>query len=163
MNHVKKFALILLTLIPILAGCLINFVILVPIIGTLFFYIFPLLVLTFWFWLGGQYAKTDWKALPAILIGSASGILSLALYLWQFVGQNAESRNLFLAGLSQMYSLSTPVYLVARVAVLFETRPDDMGQTTAIAMQILSLILMIAVFSAGFFWSRKHCTKKNEV
>lgn len=151
----KKSVLVLLTFVPILAGYVINTALVVSAIGTLLFYVLPLAVLVFWFWLGGQYAKTDWGAILSVLIGSATGIISLALYLWQFVVLNSETRNLVIAGLSQMYSIATPLYLTGRLAVLFEGQANYIGQTTATAMQVISLILMIAVFAAGFFWGRK--------
>ena len=108
----KKSELVLLTFVPVLVGYLINAAFFIPVIGTLLFYILPIVVLAFWFWLGSQYSKTDWGMVPSILIGSATGVLSLALYLWQFLGQSDETRNMNLAVLSQMYSAATPGYLL---------------------------------------------------
>ena len=151
----KKLILILLTLVPILAGWLINVTLLVPVLGELMFYVFPILVLVFWFRLGGRYAETDWGAVPAILIGSATGILSLAIYLWQFVGLDEASRNVGLAVWSQMYSAATPGYLYGRLAYLFEARPNYAGMAAHVAMQVIAVVLMATVFAAGFFRSRK--------
>ena len=151
----KKLILILLTLVPILAGWLINVTLLVPVLGELMFYVFPILVLVFWFRLGSRYAETDWGAVPAILIGSATGILSLAIYLWQFVGLDEASRNMGLAVWSQMYSAATPGYLYGRLAYLFEARPNYAGMAAHVAMQVIAVVLMAAVFAAGFFRSRK--------
>jgi len=153
---VKKSHLVLLTFVPILVGYAINLMFFIPVIGILAFYILPLMVLAFWFWLGGQYAKTNWGMAKAVLIGSGTGILSLALYLWQFVMQSDETRNLPLAAFSQMYSSAAPGYFIARIAMLFESEPNYVGQATMTAMNILPLILMAAVFSAGFLWGRKH-------
>jgi len=80
----------------------------IPVVGTLAFYILPLVVLAFWFWLGGQYAKTNWGMAKSVLIGSGTGILSMVLYLWQFVMRSDETRNLPLAAFSQMYSSTAP-------------------------------------------------------
>lgn len=157
----KKVILVLLTLVPVLAGYIINTALLVPVVGMLLFYILPLAVLFFWFWLGSQYSKTNWSIIPSILIGSATGIVSLALYLWQFVVQDSETRNLAIAGLSQMYSTATPIYLTARLAALFETQPNYIGRTTATALQVISLILMSAVFTAGFFWGKNARRRKS--
>ncbi|MGN1166466.1 MAG: hypothetical protein ACI4S2_08600 [Lachnospiraceae bacterium] len=158
----RKYELILLTLVPIFAGYLINLILFVPVIGMILFYILPLLVLVFWFWLGGQYSKTDWKVVPSLLISSTTGILSLALYLWQFFGQNDETRSLTLAGLSQMYSAATPSYLIVRLAMLFESQPNYFGRTAALAEQVLSLILMITVFTAGYLCGKKHRIRKKK-
>jgi len=100
------------------------------------YYVVPLGVSGFWFYLGGLYSKTTWKCIPAVLIGSATGILSLILYLWQFLVLNSETRNMTLAVISQMYSVATPLYLFAKLATLFESQPNYVGQTTMVAMQV---------------------------
>ena len=48
----KKQTLVLLTFIPIIVGYVINLTILLPGIGTAFFYVLPLLATVFWFYLG---------------------------------------------------------------------------------------------------------------
>lgn len=156
----KKSELVLLTFVPILVGYLINATFFIPVIGTLLFYILPIVVLAFWFWLGSQYSKTDWGMVPSILIGSATGVLSLALYLWQFLGQSDETRNMNLAVLSQMYSAATPGYLFARLAMMFESQSNYVGKTTALAMQIIPVILMIAIFTFGYYWGKTHQVKR---
>ncbi len=151
----KKSILILLTFVPIIVGYIVNRTITIPGIGTIIYYIVPLVVLGFWFYLGSLYSKTNWKAIPSVLIGSATGVLSLILYLWQFLGQNDDTRNMALAVISQMYLASTPMYLFARLAVLFEAQPNYVGLTTAVAMQVIAVILMIVIFTAGYLWGRK--------
>ncbi len=141
----KKLVLILLTLVPILAGALIN-ASTAP-LGMLLYYALPILVLVFWFWLGGQYAETDWGMLPSVLIGSATGIASLVLYVWQFCLESEGTRNLFLAGLSQMYAGSTPLYVFSFIFRLL--RLGDMVQTLLVH-EVLAVILMAAVFLAGY-------------
>ncbi len=151
----KKVILVLLTFVPIPAGYLVNLFLPVPMVGALAYYVIPLIVLAFWFWLGGCYAKTGWGAVRSVLTGSVSGILSLALYLWQFWIQSDETRNLALAGLSQMYASAAPAYLTARLAILFEARPDYAGKAAMTALQVISLILMMAVFTAGYLRGRE--------
>ena len=152
----KKIILVLLTFVPILAGWLVNTAIFVPIIGMLLYYVLPIAVLAFWFWLGNQFSKTDWSILPSILIGSGTGILSLVLYVWQFLLQSDENRNLTLAGISQMYAASVPNYLFGGIARLFEPQPNVVGEATMLALQVISVILMLVVFSVGRVWGRKH-------
>lgn len=159
----KKFVLILLTFVPILVGYLINSTVLVPVLGIFMLYVVPLLVLVFWFFLGSMYSKTDWNAAVSILIGSATGVLSLALYLWQFLLESDETRNMFLAALSQMYSASTPTYLTVKLAMLFETQPNFIGSATYTAMQVIAVILMAAIFTAGYFWGRKRQMKEESI
>lgn len=151
----KKSYLILLTLVPIVVGWSINAMIGLPFVGMLMFYVLPFAVLLFWYWLGGKFAETDWGATPAILIGSASGLVSLAVYLWQFLGRTDETRHMILAVFSQMYTASTPMYLFGGVARLFEKQPNYAGRTTMVALQVLCVLLMVAVFSIGYFRRKK--------
>ena len=152
----KKFLLVLLTFVPIPVGYLINRNIRTPVVGMLLFYVAPLAVTVFWFWLGNQYSKTNWGAVPSVLTGSATGFLSVALYLWQFLGESGETRNLALAELSQMYFTATPQYLLIRLTMPF----DVFGDVSSLALQVISLVFMIAVFTAGYFWGKKHRAEK---
>jgi len=145
----KKNRLILLIFVPILAGYLVNILVVVPVVGMLLFYGLPLLISVFWFGLGRQYVRSGWRPIPAIAFANAPGVVSLLLYLWQFVLETDETRNMFLAGLSQMFSASTPLYLFGRLAMLFESQPNYAGRTTFVAMQVIALVYMIVVFAAG--------------
>lgn len=150
----KKSVLILLTFVPIVVGILINWLFFVPQIRMIAFYFLPLLVLAFWFYLGRQYANTTWKALPSVLIGNAVGIVSVALYVWQFIFETDETRNLSVAVFSQMFTAGTPLYLWSGIARLFETRPNYAGRATMTAMQVIALLVMILVFTGGYFWQK---------
>lgn len=152
----NKKMLILSTFIPIIIGYLINRTIMLPYIGMLLFYVLPFIVLIFWYWLGRQYAKTNWKPISAILIGNMTGVLSLVIYIWQFVFTNDESRSSFFAVFSQMYSAAVPTYLFGRIATMFETQPNYAGRTTMAMMQIMAVVLMIIIFSVGYFKEKKH-------
>lgn len=139
----KKIILIILTLVPILIGWLINVFIHVPKVGMALLYVLPFVVLVFWFWLGRQYAKTDWRPLSAIIIGSASGLISLALYIWQFHIITEEARNIFLAALSQMYFAAVPEWIFAGIGIYIY-----------LVLHIIALVLMIAVFTFGYLTGR---------
>lgn len=152
----KKRNLVLMTFVPVLIGYLINTTIFIPVIGMLIFYVVPFLTIGFWFYLGSLYSETTWNALASILIGNAIGILSLLLYLWQFLLKAEETRNLTLAAFSQMFSAATPLYLFGKLAILFETEPNSIGRNSMVAMQVISLVFMIVIFTCGYFWGRKH-------
>jgi hypothetical protein len=156
----KKFALVLLSFVPIVVGYIVNITLLLPVIGMLSFYVLPLLTTAFWFYLGRQYVRTGWKPVSAIVIGNAPGIISLFVYLWQFLLVTDEARNLTLAGAAQMFSASAPTWLLARIAILFENQPNYIGNVSMVALQVISLIYMILVFSAGVLWEKK--TQKTE-
>lgn len=151
----KKPQLVLLTLVPIIVGWLINILILIPVVGMLLFYVLPFGVLLFWFWLGKQYAKTDWNLVVSMIISSALGIISLALYIWQFLFETDETRNIFLAGLSQMYSAATPSYLFGWFAIMFETQSHYIGRASFLAMQVIAVVLLLIIFICGFIKGKK--------
>ncbi len=151
----KKSVLVLLSFVPVIVGYLVNVLLTVPGIGMAGFYLLPLAATGFWFYLGKQYARCTWKTVPAILIAHAAGICLLLLYLWQFLIETDQTRSLVLAGLSQMFAASTPMYLFSWLAVLFESQPNYAGRTTFVALQVIALAYMMIIFSAAFFRERK--------
>lgn len=150
----KKSVLLLLSFVPVVVGWLVNILIMVPVIGMVGFYLLPLLTTVFWFFLGKQYAH-KWKAVPAVLIAHTVGFCSLLIYLWQFLFETDVTRNLTLAAFSQMFSASTPSYLIGKIAVFFESQPNYAGRASMVAMQVIGLVYMVIVFSAGMYWEKK--------
>ena len=150
----KKSVLILLSFVPVVVGWLVNILIMVPVIGIAGFYLLPLLTTVFWFFLGKWYAR-KWKAVPAVLIAHTVGICSLLIYLWQFLLETDVTRNLPLATFSQMFSASAPLYLIGRIAVLFESQPNYTGRASMVTMQVIGLIYMVIVFSVGIYLEKK--------
>ena len=155
----KKHVLVLLTFVPMIAGCIVNLTILLPGIGTFIYYVLPLFTTAFWFYLGRQFAHTDWKTIPAILIGNATGIVSILVYVWQYFLETAETRNMTLAGVSQMFSASAPYYLLARIALLFEREQNTIGMASAAALNVIAVVYMIAVFCVGILWEKNKLRK----
>ena len=150
----KKSVLILLTLVPVIVGYLVNVLIVVPIIGTAGFYLLPLCTTAFWVYLGKQYAR-KWKTLPAVLIAHIVGVCSLLVYLWQFLLETDETRNMTLAAFSQMFSTATPLYLFGGIARLVESQPNYAGRATMVAMQVIALIYMMIVFCIGIYMEKR--------
>ncbi|OUN14439.1 hypothetical protein B5G38_13720 [Gemmiger sp. An87] len=151
----KKRTLVLLALVPVAVGFVVNFTLFVPVVGPLLFFLLPLATTVFWVYLGGRYACAGWNAPCAILIGNAMGLLSLAVYVWQYVLLPDENVNLFLAAASQMFSAATPTYLFGRLAMLFESQPNYIGEATALALQVIAVLYMIAVFGFGYAWEKR--------
>lgn len=156
----KKSILILLTAVPIFVGYIFNWTALLPVIGSIAFYALPLLVLVFWFWLGKRYSETDWGFVPSLLIGNALGIVSLGLYLWQFLIESDETRSMAIAVFSQMFSAGTPTYLFGRLAMMFESQPNYAGRITLVAIQVIALIVMMVIFTVGYFMGKKRLTER---
>lgn len=150
----KKNVLISLSLVPVIVGYLVNALIMVPVLGMACFYLLPLLTTAFWFYLGKQYAAR-WKFVPAVLIAHIVGVCSLLTYLWQFLLETDETRNPALAGFSQLFSASTPLYLFGWLARLAESQPNHIGSATMTAMQVIALIYMVIVFCIGFYLGKK--------
>ena len=150
----KKSILFLLTLVPVVVGYLVNVWIMVPVIGTASFYLLPLFTTAFWIYLGRQYARR-WRTVPALLIAHAVGFCSLLVYLWQFLLETDETRNLTLAVFSQMFSASTPLYLFGGIARLVESQPNYAGRASMVAMQVIALIYMMIVFCIGIYLEKR--------
>lgn len=150
----KKSVLISLSLVPVIVGYLVNALLMVPVLGMACFYLLPLLTTVFWLYLGKQYAAR-WKFVPAVLIAHVAGVCSLLVYFWQFLLETDETRSMILAGFSQMFSASTPLYLLGRLAILFESQPNHIGSATMTAMQVIALIYMVIVFCIGFYLGKK--------
>lgn len=150
----KKSVLVLLTLVPVAVGYLVNNLLLVPGIGMVCFYVLPILTTVFWFWLARQYARTSWHPLASIAIGNAVGVVSLAVYLWQYLIENDETRNFFLAVVSQLNTGAAPNWLLGRFAILFEPQPNTIGQASMVAMEVLATVYMLLVFVCGYVWER---------
>ena len=143
-----------LLLLAFLKIAIVNVLIMVPVIGMAGFYLLPLLTTAFWFYLGKQFAR-KWKPVPAVLIAHTVGICSLLVYLWQFLLETDETRSWTLAGFSQMFSASTPLYLFGRIARLVERQPNYAGRATMVAMQVIALVYMAIVFCIGIYWEKK--------
>lgn len=153
----KKSVLVLLTFVPFIVGHIINISIRIPVIGMIIFYVLPLLTTVFWFYLGRQYARSTWKIIPALFIGNATGVVSLLIYLWQYLFKTDETRNVVLMSVAQMFSDATPTYLLGRIAILFETQPNYIASSTfMVALNVISFVYMVVVF-----FVRLHLGKEN--
>ena len=150
----KKSVLFLLTLVPVAVGALANVLLTVPVIGAAGFYLLPLVTTAFWIYLGRQYARR-WKTVPAVLIAHAVGFCSLLVTLWQFLLETDETRNMTLAVFSQMFSVSTPLYLFGGIARLFESQPNYAGRASMVALQVIALIYMMIVFCIGIYLEKR--------
>ena len=151
----KKKYLVLLTLVPLLAGWIICISAEYPRVWMALYYILPVFVSLFWFWLGSQFSKTDQGYLKSLLISSVTGLLSLGIYVWQFCGKTDETRSMLWAGVSQYYSCSAPLYLLARIVLLFETQPNYIGGSSGLALQIIAVLYMAVIFSLGYMWGKR--------
>lgn len=154
----KRVFYLLFIFAPALIGYIYNSmlikIIFIPLFGTLIFYLVPFAMLIFWFWVGQKFAQTKLNIFPAVLLGNSIGIISLPVYIWQFVILSDQQRILFFAAFSQFFSISIN-YLTLKIAVLFEPQKNYIGSVTLTASQIIGLITMLLVFTVGFIYKKK--------
>lgn len=162
MKRIKPFIFIFA---PTIIGCIRNLVYLkiysIPIINNIFYYGFPVLMLCFWFWVGGTFAQSKMNALASVLLGNLMGIVSLLLFVWQYYLIPDDQKNLFLASLSQTFSSTIHIFY-ARIAILFEPVKNVTSIVTVSAAQIMGLILMMATFTVGYYY-KINKIKKNTI
>lgn len=145
----NKTKLILIAMSPILIGYMLNFILrFIPYL----IYMAPFLMLAYWFWAGMQYAKIVKNPVIAISLANSIGIISILLYYWQFVILPASERILAIAAFSQMFT--TPLdYISALTRSLFKAA-NELTQVTTITMQTFEIVLMLIVFSCGYFYMK---------
>ncbi len=162
----KKIYLLIIIFAPLIIGYLHNMVTIlilsihIPIIFDIYWYGSPVLMAYFWFWVGGKFAQRNIKIFASVLLGNFVGIVSIFVYLWQFVLIPDNQRNIFLASTS-MYFSSTISIFIPKFAYLFEPDKNHIGMVTLNAVQIMGLLLMIIMFTAGYYY-KKNKTKSKD-
>lgn len=153
----RKNLLVLLTLVPLVIGYM-TFVLIVKFsMIRVAHYLLPFLATAFWFYLGVQYSRCDWKPIKSVLIAHAVHICLAIIYFWQFVLVPDEARNYILTLVSQLSLMSTPTLLFIEIVKLFESDPSVIvsGMATRIALQVLALIYMIIIFCLGLYLGKR--------
>lgn len=145
--------------LPLVAGHFFNLI-------AIYFFPPPILTqivfLAFWLWVGFRFAALALNKLVSFIVGHSLWLLSLLLFLWQFVLVDDESRNLFLAGMSQNY-----IFGFLWSGVKWVRITNDIHFTT-INVTIASFIMMFLTFTVGFVFSwiiqkRKQTLDKNTI
>ncbi|MCT2534853.1 hypothetical protein NC661_04060 [Aquibacillus koreensis] len=125
-------------LIPLIYGLVSNTFMLIipPFLSQLVFAIF-------WFWVGMKLSCLSGNKVKIFFIGNSVWLLSFLIYLWQFVFLDDESRNMFLASISQYYMLPF-IWSGTKLSLLFT---DVIHGTT---ITIIAYCSMLCVFTVGF-------------
>ncbi len=148
----KRANLLIMVVSPVLLGVLFNnFLVLIP----LFIFVAPFLMIIYWFFAGSKFAENNVSPVKAVLMANSIGIISLALYYWQFTIVSDAKRSLLIAGFSQMFSAPLS-YLSAVIGFLFTDATDEIS----LVMQVIGLILMIIVFLSGYLYRKKNLKKQ---
>ncbi|MFC7064184.1 hypothetical protein [Halobacillus seohaensis] len=125
-------------LIPLIYGFISNTFMLIipPLLSQIVFAVL-------WFWIGIKLASIGGNNFKSFIFGNSIWLLSFLLYLWQFVLLDDESRNMFIALISQYYMLSF-IWSGTKLSLLFS---DVLNGTT---ITIISYLSMLLVCTVGF-------------
>ena len=159
---IPAYRLILFLLIPYAVGYLFNLSLGIPYLGMFLFYILPLSMVGFWFWIGTRFAHSPWNGAVSILIANSFGLASLLLYLWQIFLVEESNRNIVLSILSQCYTM--PLCLTTgTLAAAFEPNTDTTGIVTAVLMQVFSFLFAAALLIGGYCYETRKQKKSHRL
>ncbi|MBO2945419.1 hypothetical protein JJQ72_15690 [Paenibacillus sp. F411] len=146
-DYLKKNKMTWIVLAPLLGGWLFQALMTrIPASGVLIWTI-HLGFVVFWFWAGRQFSQMKKSTALSFVMGNSLWLICLLLFLWQFMLAGDESRSLVLALMAQLYVL---------LIVGFGTQLQLLltGSIDAAQIIIMSYILMLLVFTAGFVYER---------
>lgn len=154
----KTWLLLLLALVPGLWGWLCNHLMAVSLTGgpaflfSLAFYLQAPAAIVFCLWLGRRCGRSGRGCPSSLLLTQWPSLVSFALYVWQFWFVTDEARSSLLAGLGQYPGIPL-LSLTSRLVAPFSGHDWALPETTAAIA--LSLVLLAALFSLGFWWGRR--------
>ena len=125
----------------------------IPVLGMFIWYGVPLAVLAFWGLLGYNCRAKGRRYLPTLALTHWVMAAEVAVYLWQFLLVGDEARSMLLAGFSQWFNVFA-IY-TTRLALLFESQANYIGQATMTAAEVIALALMALAFSLGWLWPHR--------
>src|SRR5690606_16867351 len=151
MNYIKKNKHIVAIILPLLGGWLINILLGWMINNNLTMlsifmkltWIFCFLFIIFWVWVGKLYAELPYSKIISFIVGNLLWLISLAVFLWQFVFLDGDDRSMFWAVFSQYY-----IVFINPIAgwIAMQSKVDVIDGSQ---LMIVSYILMLALFSIG--------------
>jgi len=152
----KFYLLLICSLLPATIGWLSNYTLMVT---SIIYWLSIPAVIFICIWFGRKCAMTGWKFLPAFFLTQWLNLLSIPLYIWQFLFTSSEARNMHLAVLAQMPA--APLLPIAfRLVTPFAN--NDWARAEILSGIIISIVLMGILFTAGFIWGKKnHKTEKD--
>ena len=155
-NTRSDVILLLCAILPTLFGYLYNVLMpFIPIEGVafrLYFLLLPIIFVYVWYKIGMKYLHMNIRLslVQKVLIGNSIALLALLVFLWQFVLQTDESRNTFLAGISQCTFNFLSVY-TWRIAYAFESVQDETGSLSFIMMHVIGFVVFVVAFAFGLY------------
>ncbi|MBK3496494.1 hypothetical protein JFL43_16840 [Viridibacillus sp. YIM B01967] len=133
---------IILIAVPGIYGYLGNTLIipLYPMIAQIFFVVY-------WLWIGYIIGRLSKNQLQGFLFGNSLWIISLLLFIWQFMLTDNVDRNVHIAAIPQYYILSF-AWLASKLSSIF----FSINGTTII---IVAYVCMLFIFILGFRAGKK--------
>ena len=146
----KFYLLLICSLLPATIGWLSNYTLMVT---SIIYWLSIPAVIFICIWFGRKCAMTGWKFLPAFFLTQWLNLLSIPLYIWQFLFTSSEARNMHLAVLAQMPA--APLLPIAfRFVAPFAN--NDWARAEILSGIVISIVLMGILFTAGFIWGKKN-------
>ena len=150
----KKYKTLLLILSPVIIGIIFNYLIIIPGLSTILMYVGPIFFMLYWGMVGGIFSEHMKNSFKATLLANLGGVISLAIYIWQFVVVSDDKRSMILAVLCQGFSAPLSI-LTARIGLLVENNPNEVTMATVLIAEIAGLLIMMTIFFIGFSMKKK--------
>lgn len=157
--------LFLLAISPIVIGFFYYMMVQVPVIGMVWMYVAPFTVLYYWGWVATVFRSRFKGFLKTMVWMNGLGLITLALYIWQFGLLKEGEQISVLAVLSQLYTVSlgfitTWIGIVLDGSTSIETEIMSIG--ASIVTELVSILLMIGAAIIGYFVAENQEKKKIE-
>ena len=161
----KTWKLCLLALVPGVLGWLCNLSLSMLLTASLPTFLLSLLfyvayygptvaAVAFCLWLGRRCRREQVSFPKYLLCTQWPSVVSLMLYIWQFLFVSDEGRSALLAALGQMPAV--PLYSIASWAVVRFDTDHVIARPEMLAATVFSLVLLAALYIAGYRWKRRN-------
>jgi|SRR5690554_1491830 len=145
-REMGKIKLTALILSPIVIGTLMDTLIeYVPPFG----YFAPLLLMSYWFWAGGVFAKGQLSGVQSTVSANILGLTSLCLFCTKNMVQG-NSRRVAMKVLYIPFINSSFSFFTGKVGYLFEATSYEVTSVTSMVMQSAGFLVMVIVFISGY-------------
>lgn len=148
----RNARILLLTMIPFVWGLIPTLFVESAWVNTLYYryvHVWETAFILFWGWVGSYCGRVGQKAYQSILIGNATWLLSLGLYVWQFGLLNDTQRS---AGI---LSLLPQLFPFGVVSTAFKMMTMLTRNVSSNAGFMFCYLYMLGIFLIGFYLGRR--------
>ena len=162
MNCINKVKLILLMFVPFVFGFIMDYLIqniykkallesLYQFLGDKILYIFPIVVGTFWFWVGMKFSKTNWNFIFSVFISHIAPVLSI--FIWFFLKEREFSS--FFETLFTWFVKPISIIIMNLFLIGVRLNWDMYHPLIIVLFYFISFIGMILLFVWGYLTGKK--------